>query len=111
MEDTPSSSSISHPQSLAEMDPSKAEMQVSDEKMYPDEEVSSDLIIDPKREAKLVRKLDLWIAPVMTIVFLTAYLDRSNIGNAASAGMTEDLGMSSGDLGSKAPGFQSVSWH
>lgn len=59
------------------------------------------LVIDPKREAKLVRKLDIYIAPIMTIIFLTAYLDRSNIGNAASAGMTEDIGMSSGELGSK----------
>jgi sugar phosphate permease len=36
----------------------------------------------------------------MTIIFLTAYLDRANIGNAASAGMTEDIGMSSSQLGS-----------
>jgi sugar phosphate permease len=58
------------------------------------------LTIDPQSEAKLVRKLDIWIAPVMTIIFLTAYLDRANIGNAASAGMKEDIGMSSGELGS-----------
>ncbi|KAF4121906.1 Major Facilitator Superfamily [Geosmithia morbida] len=57
------------------------------------------LIIDQQSEKRLVRKLDIWIAPVMTLIFLTAYLDRSNIGNAASAGMTEQLGMSSGDLG------------
>lgn len=36
----------------------------------------------------------------MTIIFLAAYLDRSNIGNAASAGMLKDLNMSSGQLGS-----------
>ncbi|KAM0712547.1 hypothetical protein Q7P37_011644 [Cladosporium fusiforme] len=60
---------------------------------------SQQLFIDPKREARLTRKLDLWIAPVMTVVFLTAYLDRANIGNAASAGMTEDIGMSDSELG------------
>lgn len=65
-----------------------------------DASVSQTLFIDPKREAKLVRKLDLYIAPVMTIIFLTAYLDRANIGNAASAGMTEDIGMASSELGS-----------
>jgi hypothetical protein len=65
-----------------------------------DASVSQTLTIDPKLEAKLVRKLDLYIAPVMTIIFLTAYLDRANIGNAASAGMTEDIGMSSSQLGS-----------
>lgn len=56
--------------------------------------------IDPKRERQLTRKLDLFIAPIMTVVFLNAYLDRANIGNAASAGMLTDLHMSDGELGS-----------
>ncbi|KAK3179950.1 hypothetical protein K4F52_008693 [Lecanicillium sp. MT-2017a] len=58
-----------------------------------------DLYIDPTKEKKLLRKLDTWIAPIMTIIFLTAYLDRSNIGNAASAGMVQDIGMTDGELG------------
>lgn len=41
-----------------------------------------ELYIDPVREARLVRKLDMRIAPVMCGVFLLAYLDRSNISNA-----------------------------
>jgi hypothetical protein len=61
----------------------------------------TDMYIDPAKEKKLLRKLDLYIAPVMTLIFLTAYLDRSNIGNAASAGMTKDLHMTSAELGSK----------
>lgn len=61
-----------------------------------------ELYIDPVAQKKLLRKLDLWIAPVMTIVFLSAYLDRSNIGNAASAGMVKDLGMTDGELGSES---------
>lgn len=60
-----------------------------------------DLYIDPTKEKKLLRKLDTWIAPIMTIIFLTAYLDRSNIGNAASAGMVQDIDMTDGELGSK----------
>lgn len=36
-----------------------------------------ELYIDPAREAQLVRKLDMRIAPVMCAVFLLAYLDRS----------------------------------
>ncbi|KAJ6446873.1 nicotinic acid plasma membrane transporter [Purpureocillium lavendulum] len=55
--------------------------------------------IDSQKEKKLIRKLDLWISPIMTIIFLTAYLDRSNIGNAASAGMIGDLKMTSAELG------------
>lgn len=65
-----------------------------------------ELYIDPVRQKKLLRKLDIWIAPVMTLIFLCAYLDRSNIGNAASAGMTQDLNMTSGELGSMYPSFE-----
>lgn len=62
---------------------------------------TSDLYIDAADEKRLLRKLDIYLAPVMTLIFLMAYLDRSNIGNAASAGMLEDIGMSSSQLGSK----------
>jgi hypothetical protein len=61
------------------------------------------LYVDAEREKKLLLKLDIYIAPVMTLIFLAAYLDRANIGNAASAGMTTDLKMSSGQLGSRLP--------
>ena len=60
-----------------------------------------ELCIDPEREHQLTRKLDLFIAPIMTIIFLNAYLDRANIGNAASAGMLEDLGITDEQLGSR----------
>lgn len=43
----------------------------------------------------------MWISPVVCVVFLAAYLDRSNIGNAASAGMTADLGMNNSQDGSR----------
>lgn len=62
-----------------------------------------ELYVDPAKEKALLLKLDLCLAPVITLIFLCAYLDRSNIGNAASAGMTIDLGMTSNDLGSMAP--------
>jgi MFS family permease len=79
-----------------------------------DTSVSQVLTIDPKREAKLLRKLDLSIAPIVLVIFLAAYLDRANVGNAASAGMTEDIGMSSSELGSKhsfSPRFTMHSRH
>jgi sugar phosphate permease len=71
-----------------------------------DASVSQVLTIDPKREAKLLRKLDLSIAPIVLVIFLAAYLDRANIGNAASAGMSEDIGMSSAELGSASIRYQ-----
>lgn len=64
-------------------------------------EAATELYIDPAHRKKLLLKLDCYLAPVFTIIFLAAYLDRANIGNAASAGMTKDLGMTSGQLGSK----------
>lgn len=73
------------------------------------DDISSDtgaeLYIDPVAEKKLIVKLDLYLAPVMTLIFLAAYLDRANIGNAASAGMTADLHLTSGQLGSKCPEY------
>lgn len=38
------------------------------------------LSIDPARERKLVLKLDLFICPLVMLIFLVAYLDRSNLG-------------------------------
>ena len=78
----------------------KAELHIVGSNIDSEELTSQNLWIDPKREGKLLRKLDIWIAPVMTIIFLTAYLDRANIGNAASAGMVDDLGISGDELGS-----------
>ncbi|TVY71365.1 putative transporter [Lachnellula suecica] len=59
----------------------------------------ADLYVDPVAEKTLLVKLDLYLAPVMTLIFLAAYLDRANIGNAASAGMTTDLNLKGNQLG------------
>jgi hypothetical protein len=40
----------------------------------------SEVYIDPAAEKKLIRKLDLMLSPMMVLIFLVAYLDRSNIG-------------------------------
>jgi hypothetical protein len=59
-----------------------------------------DIYIDPQKERKLLWKIDGFLVPLLTLAFLSAYLDRSNIGNAAIAGMPEDLGMSKQELAS-----------
>ncbi|KAK6380831.1 hypothetical protein LTS17_005032 [Exophiala oligosperma] len=46
-------------------------------------------------DRKLNLKLDLLILPLVTIVYLLAFLDRANIGNARVAGLQEDLKISS----------------
>ncbi|KAK7746105.1 hypothetical protein SLS62_009565 [Diatrype stigma] len=98
------------------------------EKMEIDIKVGSDaephspgqveLAIDPGAEKRLLRKLDMFLSPMMVLFFLVAYLDRSNIGkalrsvfelsfnarlinhagNAAVAGMTTDLNLEGNQL-------------
>ncbi|KAJ5637436.1 hypothetical protein N7490_007315 [Penicillium lividum] len=48
-------------------------------------------VIDPELERRVVRKLDLRVPTLMGFFYLLAFLDRSNIGNAKIAGMSEDL--------------------
>lgn len=55
---------------------------------------SPELYIDPALERRVVRKIDLHLIPLVTSLYLVAFLDRSNIGNAQVAGMGKDLGLS-----------------
>ncbi|GAA6060158.1 hypothetical protein JCM10212_005159 [Sporobolomyces blumeae] len=47
--------------------------------------------IAPAESRKLLRTLDTWIAPVLMILYLISFLDRSNLGNAAVGGLMEDI--------------------
>lgn len=49
--------------------------------------------IDPIAERRLVWKFDLRILPVLAIMYLFNSLDKSNLGNAKTAGLEADLGM------------------
>lgn len=51
-----------------------------------------------KKEDKLRRKLDCYVAPVMMLLMLISYLDRGNIGFAATQGMTVDIGLKGSEL-------------
>ncbi|KAH7130221.1 hypothetical protein B0J11DRAFT_577773 [Dendryphion nanum] len=46
-----------------------------------------------KHEAKLVRKFDCFIVPVMMLLMLILYIDRGNIRFAATQRMTDDVGL------------------
>ncbi|EMF10688.1 MFS general substrate transporter [Sphaerulina musiva SO2202] len=59
-----------------------------------EQDALQDIAIDPKEEAKLLAKLDLFLMPVIMLVYLSCFLDRSNIGNVKVAGMPEDIGAS-----------------
>ena len=49
---------------------------------------------DQKMERKAVLKLDLLLVSLMCSLYLLAFLDRANIGNARIAGLQSDLGIS-----------------
>jgi hypothetical protein len=50
--------------------------------------------LDRRLERKTVLKLDLLLVPLMCGLYLLAFMDRANIGNARVAGLQEDLNMS-----------------
>ncbi|CAO1628611.1 unnamed protein product [Sympodiomycopsis kandeliae] len=56
-----------------------------------------DLTWTPEEERKLVTKMDIRIIPCVFVMYLLSYLDRSNIGNAYTAGMGRDLSMTDND--------------
>ena len=47
--------------------------------------------IDPVLEARVRRKLDWRLMPILTLIYLFAFIDRSNAGNARVLGMGKDL--------------------
>ena len=53
--------------------------------------------IDPALEKIVVRKMDWRIVSLVTALYVLAFLDRSNIGNARIAGMREDLKLEGSD--------------
>ncbi|KAI4606185.1 uncharacterized protein J4E87_006442 [Alternaria ethzedia] len=58
-------------------------------------EVTEDFTWTKDEEAKLVRKIDLFLLPTIWLMYLLSYMDRTNIGNAKIAGMADDLSLSS----------------
>jgi len=51
-----------------------------------------------KRQARVVRKLDLFLAPILMVLQLISFLDRGNIGYAATQGMPADLHLQGTEL-------------
>ncbi|KFZ12754.1 hypothetical protein V501_04069 [Pseudogymnoascus sp. VKM F-4519 (FW-2642)] len=56
---------------------------------YPPEIVALYEKFDDDRRKKLLRKMDYHLIPIITLLYLFAYLDRGNIGNAKLAGLLE----------------------
>ncbi len=49
--------------------------------------------MDPEALKRLTRKCDLHVVPPLFVLFLLAFLDRTNIGNAKIQGLEADLNM------------------
>ncbi|TVY90742.1 putative transporter [Lachnellula willkommii] len=54
-------------------------------------EADNEFYVDPVKEVKLLAKLDLAFTPIIMLVYLSCFLDRSNIGNVKVAGMLKDI--------------------
>ncbi|KAF2489162.1 putative allantoate permease [Lophium mytilinum] len=54
-------------------------------------QVSETLFIDPVAEKSYVRKLDMYLLPVLAIMYFCRYTTGGNIGNAKTDGMDKDL--------------------
>lgn len=50
---------------------------------------------DPALASRVTRKIDVRVVPMLCMLYLTAYLDRTNIGNARLLGLEAELGMPS----------------
>lgn len=53
---------------------------------------------DPKETKRILRKIDVRLIPVLALLYLLAFLDRSNIANARVAGMNDELELTYGGL-------------
>src|SRR5258707_871715 len=51
---------------------------------------------DTKVARRLKWKIDVWTLPMITCIYLLAAMDRSDIGNAQTAGMPKAIGASDG---------------
>ena len=65
--------------------------------MVEDKLVPSLTPIDEASEKKLLRKCDLHVVPIISMLYVLSFLDRINIGNARIQGLEKDLNMSGQD--------------
>lgn len=62
------------------------------------DDFASDIVVDPIIEKRILRRLDASLAPLFCVLYFLSYLDRSNIGNAAVAGLSDQLELSGPQL-------------
>ncbi|KAJ3567259.1 hypothetical protein NPX13_g6832 [Xylaria arbuscula] len=71
----------------------RAEELESVEKGESDSPSSSDNEIDKKLERRVLWKLDTRILPILAVLFLCSFFDRTNVGNARLYGLEDEIGI------------------
>jgi len=66
---------------------------VQDKERYPAAHHHDDFHFDPAQIARLRRKIDWRLLPLLSLMYLCSFLDRVNIGNAKVAGLERDIGL------------------
>jgi hypothetical protein len=56
-------------------------------------DVQDSMTIDPAAERRIVWKLDIHILPILALMYMFNTLDRSNMGNAETDGLSKNLGL------------------
>jgi hypothetical protein len=74
-----------------------ASLEEAPEKSTIDQTISQAVLSD-EQQKELRRKFDKRVLPIICVLYLFSYLDRSNIGNAKTAGAQIDLGLSSSQV-------------
>lgn len=69
------------------------ELHVEDLTVRANDRTAAKYDIDAVAERKLLRKIDVRLIPILWFLFMLAFLDRTNIGNARILGMEDDLKM------------------
>lgn len=82
---------------------SRSDMQEAEAGSSPEHEAQDTIMpttntLEDRLNRRTLLKLDLILLPFLSLLFLLNSLDKSNIGNAESAGFTHDAGLSSHDL-------------
>lgn len=62
---------------------------VNSRQVYDDDSID----FDPKEQARILRKVDFYLLPIITLLYLMSFLDRSSIGNAKISGLVKDLNL------------------
>ncbi|MCJ1477725.1 hypothetical protein MMC13_006398 [Lambiella insularis] len=73
----------------------KDSFQGADVGQYESRRKDSFMLYTPDEERNVVKKLDRRVVIFLALLYMLSFLDRSNIGNAKIAGLTEDLRLSS----------------